>query len=57
MRKDLKDCPEFLSRRGNSKGQSKKLHQSHFEQEAADIKQTPSELKRIKETMGIQIET
>jgi hypothetical protein len=47
-----------MSRRGiNSKRQSKKLHQSHFEQEAADIKQTPSELKRIKETMGVQIKT
>ncbi len=59
MKKDLRNWTKVLSRRGlNYKGQSKMLHQSHFEPEAADNKQAPLELMVTKENLEkIQIET
>ncbi len=59
MKKDLRNWTKVQSRRGsNYKGQSKMLHQSHFEQEAADNKQAPLELMVTKENSEkIQIET
>ncbi len=59
MKKDLRNWTKVLSLRGaNYKGQSKMLHQSQFEPEAADNKQAPFELMVTKENLEkLQIET
>jgi len=59
MKKDPRNRTKARSRRGsNYKGLSKMLHQSHFEQEAADNKHAPLELMVTKEDLEkIQIET
>ncbi len=59
MKKDLRNWTKVRSWGGtNYKGQSKMLHQSHFEPEAANNKQAPLELMATKDNLEkIRIET
>jgi hypothetical protein len=49
---DLRNWTRDQPQKGtNNKGQSKSVHQSHFEPEAADNKSHPSDIKVAKENL------